>query len=54
MMTQRMKCSGVLPVGREMTPPGLCWTHSMNRSAVSLPSVGKFSTTSVAIFSVGG
>ncbi len=51
--THLMKCSGVLPVGSEITPPGWPWTHSINRMAASLPSAGKLPTTIVAIFSVG-
>ena len=36
--THLMKCSGVRPVGREITPPGLACTHSMNLAATTLPS----------------
>ncbi len=52
-VTQLMKCSGVFPVGSDITPPGFFRTHSINRSAVSFPSMGKFGTSTIPIFSVG-
>ena len=53
-VTQAMKCSGVLPVGREIAPPGLSCAHSIKRIAARRPSAGKLLTISVAIFSCDG
>lgn len=44
-----MKNSGVLPVGRLITPFGFSETHSKNLNAVSNPSFGKLSTTMYGI-----
>ena len=52
-LTHLIKCSGVLPVGREITPPGFFKTHSINRRAESFPRRGKLSTSMTSIFSVG-
>src|SRR5262249_16834370 len=51
--THMMKCSGVFPVGREMSPPGFLMAHSMKRSAVRRPRRGKLSDSITRIFSVG-
>jgi len=40
-----IKCSGVLPVGKLITPFGFSLTHSKKRKEVRNPKVGKLGTT---------